>query len=138
MKTLKSIESKTQPGEGGVGVGSRSKARHDGQKSRINDIGVDGNEIEDNEVGKKVQKSSMSKNLSKSKKTVALDFLTPRAKLAFIKLKQAFIKAPILQHFIREHYIQIETDISGYAIGGVLSQLTSDDLRQWHLVAFFS
>ena len=35
-------------------------------------------------------------------------------------------------------YIQIETDTSGYAIDGILSQLTSDDLGQWYLVAFYS
>ncbi len=29
-------------------------------------------------------------------------------------------------------------DASGYAIGGILSQLTSDDSGQWHPVAFFS
>ncbi len=32
----------------------------------------------------------------------------------------------------------METDVSGYAIGGILSQLTSDDLGRWHPVAFFS
>ena len=44
----------------------------------------------------------------------------------------------ILHHFDPEHHIRVETDASGYAIGEVLSQLTSDDLGQWHLVAFFS
>ena len=29
-------------------------------------------------------------------------------------------------------------DISGYVIGGVLCQLTSDDLGRWHPVAFFT
>ena len=29
-------------------------------------------------------------------------------------------------------------DVSGYAISGVLSWLTSDDLGRWHLVDFFS
>ena len=80
-----------------------------------------------------------SKNLSKSKKTVrSLDFLTLGAKLAFTKLRQAFLKALILHHFDLERYIWIETDVSGYAIGGVFSQLSSDDLSQWHPVTFFS
>ena len=62
-------------------------------------------------------------------KTVrSLDFLTSGAKLMFIKLRQAFIKAPILHYFDLERHIRVETDESGYAIGGVLSQLTSDDL----------
>ena len=30
------------------------------------------------------------------------------------------------------------TDVFGYAIGGIFSQLTSYDLGLWHLVAFFS
>ena len=49
-----------------------------------------------------------------------------------------FIKAPILNHFNLKRYIQIKTDVSGYAINGILSQLTSDNLGQWHLVTFFS
>ena len=49
-----------------------------------------------------------------------------------------FFKAPILGHFDPKRHIRIETDASGYAIGGVLSQLTSDDLGRWHPVAFFS
>ena len=53
-------------------------------------------------------------------------------------MRQAFLKAPILYHFDPDCHIRIETDASGYAIGGVLNQLTSDDLGRWHLVAFFS
>ena len=56
----------------------------------------------------------------------------------FTELRQAFLKAPILHHFDPEHHIWIETDVSGYAIGGVLNQLTLDDLGRWHPVAFFS
>ena len=52
-------------------------------------------------------------------------FLTPSAKEAFNRLKQAFIEAPILRHFDPESHIRIETNASGYAIGGVLSQLSS-------------
>ena len=71
------------------------------------------------------------KNLSKSKKTVrSLDFLTPGAKLAFTKLKQTFFKALILHHFELKRHIWIETDVSGYAISKVLSQLISDNLGQ--------
>ncbi len=65
-------------------------------------------------------------------------FLTLEARKAFTKLKQAFVEAPILNHFDPEHHIQIETDASGYAIDRIFSQLTLDDLGQWHPVAFFS
>ena len=76
--------------------------------------------------------------MSKSKKTLrSLDFLTLKAKLAFTELRQAFIKAPIFHHFDSERYIRVETNVSGYAIGGVFSQLTPDNSGRWHPVAFF-
>ena len=82
------------------------------------------------------------RNLSKSKKskntksgiqtrigaTGEPTFLTPGAREAFNQLRQAFTEAPILRHFDPECHIRIETDASGYVIGGVLSQLTSDHL----------
>ena len=64
-------------------------------------------------------------------------FLIVDAKKAFTKLRQAFVEVPILNYFDLEYYIQIETDALGYANGGIFSQLTSDDLGRWHLVAFF-
>ena len=51
-------------------------------------------------------------------------FLTPKVKLAFLWLRQVFTKATILHHFDLEHFIRIEIDASGYAIGNILSQLT--------------
>ena len=60
----------------------------------------------------------------------SLDFLTFEARLAFTKLRQAFVIALILYHFNPNYHICIETDVSGYAIGGVLSQLTPDNLSQ--------
>ena len=63
-----------------------------------------------------------SNNLEKSK------FLTFKAKKAFNRLKQAFIEAPILQHFNPKYHIRIEIDVSGYTIEGVLSQLTPNQL----------
>ena len=72
--------------------------------------------------GKKVE-ASKAKNLGQSRL-----FLTADAKRVFTKLRQAFVKALILNYFNPERHIQIETDASGYAIGGILSQLTLDDL----------
>ena len=119
MKTSGSIESKTRPSEGRVGVGG-SKTRCEGSKldrNKLDDGEVHGGEVENDEVGKKVQKTSKSKNLFKS----ILDFLTLGAKLAFIKLRQVFLKAPILYHFDPERYIRIETNASGYAISTIFS-----------------
>ena len=84
----------------------------------MDNVEVDGGEVE---VEKKGQ------NFSKFKKTES-GFLTFGAKKAFTKLRQAFIKAPILHHFDPKRHIRVETDVSGYAISGILSQLTSDDL----------
>ena len=51
------------------------------------------------------------------------NFLTFNVKNVFNYLQLAFIKVPILQYFDLKSYIQIETDVSGYAISGMLSQL---------------
>ena len=66
------------------------------------------------------------------------DFLIPGARLAFTELRQTFVKAPIRYYFNPKCHIRIKTNAFGYAIGGVLSQLTLDNLSQWHLLAFFS
>ena len=134
---LKTSSTKSaKPRKSGVGVGGDNRAgcgQSEIDGSRMDNVEVDGGEIEVDKVVKKVQ------NSSKSKKTIrSLDFFTPGAKLAFTKLRQAFIKALILYHFDPEYHIRIETDVSGYTIGGVLSQLTSNNLGQWHPVAFFS
>ena len=117
LKTSEGTESKTQPGEGRVGVGGiragHGRSKLDNRKM-IDGNEVDGNEVGDDEVGTKVQK------LFKSKKTES-GFLTPGAKKAFTKLRQAFIKAPILHHFDPEHHIRVKTDASGYTIGEILS-----------------
>ena len=128
--TFTSILKTAEPKKGRDGFGGGSRARRG--RSEIDDVEVDGGEVEVDEVGKK------ARNLSKSKKTVGSDFFTPGAKLAFTKLRQAFLKALILHYFDPKCYIRIETDASGYAIGGVISQLISDNLGQWHPVAFFS
>ena len=126
-----------EPRKGGDGVGGDSGAGRDRiDGNGMDDVEVDGGEVEVDEVGKKGRKTSKSKKSSKSK-TVGLDFLTPGAKLAFSELRQGFFKASILHHFDPKRHIRIETDASGYAIDRVLSQLTLDESGQWHPVAFF-
>ena len=145
LKTSGSIESTTRPGKIVVGVSDDSRARCNRNKldksefdgSEIDNNEVDGGKI-DNEIGKKDQKMSKSKNFSKSKKILGSDFLTPAAGLAFTKLRQIFVKALILYHFDSERHIRVETDASGYAICGILNQLTLNNLNQWHPVVFFS
>ncbi len=109
--------------------------------------------MEDRDEKEPTQKGHRSQKMAKSKKWIHAkkaeasraknlgqlgSFLTADARKAFTKLRQAFLKAPILNHFDQERHIRIETDASDYAIGGVFSQLNSDDLGQWHPVDFFS
>ena len=82
---------------------------------------------------KRLSKSKKSKNTKSGIQTRIgatgePTFLTPGAREAFNQLRQAFTEAPILRHFDPKCHIRIETDTSGYAIGGVLSQLTFDYL----------
>lgn len=55
-------------------------------------------------------------------------FITPGARLAFTKLRQTFIKALILYYFDLEYYILIKTHLFKYKNGGILNQLTLNDL----------
>ena len=127
------------------------------------DDGFDGDGVEHaKKSGKsKGQKTSKSQKSAKSGKNSSKSgnlpnfgatesepsFLTPKARSTFNRLRLAFTKAPILQHFDPECHIRIETDALGYAINSVLSQLasrtssdgvvTKTDLSQWYLVAIF-
>ena len=117
---------------------------------------VDDNEVVGGDGDRNLSKSKKSK-YTKSRIQMRIRatgepiFLFPGAREAFNQLRQAFTKALIFRYFDLEYHIWIETDASSYAIGGVLSQLTSDqvtlnsksistepDFGQWYLVAYFS
>ena len=149
LKTTGSIGSATNPKETEDEVGGDSV---------VDDNMVGGGKAINPIKRKNQAKTTKSKILVKSKshdfplnsrnREVGMGFFIPEARLPFIQLRQAFVKAPILHHFDPESHIRIETDASNYAIGGVLSQLSSGtrpdgvvtkaNLGQWHLVAFFS
>ena len=77
-------------------------------------------------------------NTKKSvKATKSSDYLIPAAKNALNYLRHTFTQAPILQHFNSEWHIWIETNISGYTISKILSQLILDNLSQWYPVAYY-
>src|SRR5438876_11900549 len=84
----------------------------------------------------------MLKGIKKGKKTGAF-MLTDSARGVFRKLRDAFTKALVLAHFDPKQPIRLETDASGYAIAGILSQpvdmqATSKSSAHWHPVAFWS
>ena len=116
LKTSGSTKFSTQPGKSEVEVSSNSKAECDG-RCKLDRRETDENEVDnevDDEVGKKGQQISKSKNLfkklSKSKKIVRSDFLILRARLIFTKLRKTFVKALILHHFDLKCHIRVETD----------------------------
>lgn len=140
-------------------LGNKANNKHNqGKRDDVAGAGDPSKNIEIRSTGTKLE------NLSKSKKwdfakanSSKTDFLTLEVKKAFAHLRKAFTEASILHHFDPEHYIRIETDAFGYAIGGIFSQLTPDqqsfnhvtlensdpkfskfENRQWHLVTFFS
>ena len=126
----------------GSSVASASRVDND-------EVVGDGGAIGRSDVSKKSAKSksrTKSRYLGNSNNSEESKFLTYDTKKAFNHLRQAFTKAPILQHFDPECHIRIETDASGYAIGRVLNQLTSNYVISdgtigsnvdWHSVAYF-
>ena len=68
---------------------------------------------------------AVSNIISNSAKNVS-NYLISDTKRAFNQLRQAFTKAPIFQHFDLKQFIRVQTDVSGYIIGGLLSQLNND------------
>jgi hypothetical protein len=53
---------------------------------------------------------------------------------AFVNLKECIVTAPILTHFNPKRQCIVETDISDFALGAVLSQKEDDDLL--HPIAY--
>ena len=84
--------------------------------AEVDKVGIGGGGYyEDKTVGR-----LPSKNLNG-----ATGYLTPDARRVFTQLRQAFNDALILWHFNPQCHIRIETNVSGYVIHAVLSQLTN-------------
>ncbi len=138
-----------------TGNGSQSTLTNASKKNQGAPSSVDSGSVDENikNLSSGV-KSAQSKKPIFAKANSGTDFITPGAKEAFIHLRKAFTETTILRHFDPECHIQIETDALEYTIGGVLSQMTSDqhssghvtykdlilsksEIGQWHPVAFF-
>jgi hypothetical protein len=61
---------------------------------------------------------------------------TPKAELIFLELKNRFTSAPILADFSPQNKVIVETDVSDFTLGAVLSQ--RDNENRLHPVAFQS
>ena len=101
--------------------------------SRVDDNEVvgGGGAIGRSDTSRKSDKSksrTKSGHLGNSNNSKEHKFLTSNGRETFNRLRQAFTKAPILRHFDLECHIRIETNASGYAIGEVLSQQTSNQV----------
>jgi hypothetical protein len=86
--------------------------------------------------------TGLLKGSKKGKKSGRLEW-GPEEQLAFDQLKAAFVSAPVLRHFDPSRPIRVETDASGFAIAGILSQPgewpAKDGAKTvWHPVAFYS
>lgn len=104
-----------------------------GQNSKIDGVGGD------SEIGKAKPWLYSQAKLSKFKNMIKSDFLakfklsvrprsrlyflTSRARLAFVELRQVFIELPILYYFDPKYYLWFEINKSNYAISRILSQL---------------
>ena len=115
---------------------SRPASEKNNGDGEVDRVGVNRNGMEHAKKSEKTSKSwilsKSGKRLSKSRNSTNCDptedgpkFLTLDARTTFNCLWLVFIEAPILWHFDPECHIRIETDALGYAIGGMLSQLTS-------------
>jgi len=56
--------------------------------------------------------------------------------MAFNTLKQVFISAPILMHWVPDVQLVVETNASDYALAAILSIMTKDN--EIHPIAFHS
>ena len=122
MKTSENTESTIQLGKSRIEVDDNSRAKRN-DKYKLGGSEIYGGMIDISKVrNNKVAKKEDYQKMSKPKKLVrSSDFFTSRARLAFTKLRQVFVKVLILNHYDPEYYIWIEIDTLGYTIGEVLS-----------------
>ena len=70
------------------------------------------------------------------KKLVPKPLVLPiKAKTTFNKLKECFLKAPLLRHFNSTKKCTVETDTSEFALNVILSQKQEDSHR--HPIVFY-
>ena len=75
---------------------------------------------------------------SSKRKFQGMNFILIKdVKISFHELRSAFTTAPMLRHFDPLLFIRMETDASGFAISGILSQ-QHPETGHWHPIVFWS
>ena len=65
--------------------------------------------------------------------------LSKAAMVVFKALKESFTSAPLLRYFDKNKVMRVKTDVSAFAIGGILTQrFEVDGHLHWLLVAYYS
>lgn len=77
----------------------------------------------DNEVVGENNRSLYELVEAKKDSSFEKKFLTPKAKLAFTRLRQAFSNTSIFHYFLPKLYMCIKTNVLGYTISRIISQL---------------
>ena len=82
------------------------------------------------------RKCNWSKSKSRSKKRLLNDFLILEIYEIFKRLRNAFLKTFILQHFDSTKFIRMKIDVLNKTIDEIFCQ--SDDQDYWHSIIYFS
>ncbi len=119
-------------------AGPAASAEVENEERDSKEIQVNEGKIKPTQKSRKGQKTAKSKKWIQAEKSEASraknlssqsgSFFPLKARKTFTELRQAFVEALILNHFDPEYYFRIKMDAFGYAIGKILSELTSDNL----------
>ena len=82
------------------------------------------------------RKRNRNKNRNRNRKRLSNDFLISEIYETFKRLRNAFFKAFILQHFDSTKFIRVKINVSNKAINEILCQ--SNDQNHWHSIIYFS
>ena len=82
------------------------------------------------------KKRNRSKSRNRNRKRLSNEFLTFEIFEVFKRLRKAFMKTFILQHFDSTRLICVKIDVSNKTIEKILYQ--SDDKNHWHSIIYFS
>ena len=82
------------------------------------------------------RKRNRSRSRNRNKERLSNEFLTLEVFEVFKRLRKAFMKAFILQHFDSTRFIHVKIDVSNKTIKKILCQ--SNDKSHWHSIVYFS